>query len=60
MILITQSKMKFSTTNIKLIWVKGKPVLIQTVFLITSKKESILLKRFFNEVLKFNKELVDN
>lgn len=41
---LVSDSLKFSTKEINLIWVKGRPVFIQARFLITSEAESIQLK----------------
>jgi hypothetical protein len=37
----------FSTKDIRIIWLKGKPCLLEAIFLITSEVESIKLKKLF-------------
>lgn len=43
-ILLVTKNLKFSTKELNLIWVRGKPILIKARFLITSEAESIHLK----------------
>ncbi len=40
---------KFSTSNIQLSWVKGKPLFLNAIFLITSEFETRKLKRLFKD-----------
>nr|YP_010478579.1 photosystem II protein psb28 [Chlorobotrys sp.]UVI60884.1 photosystem II protein psb28 [Chlorobotrys sp.] len=43
-----QQDYKFSTKDIKFIWIKGRPLFLEAIFLITSEAESVKLKKFFN------------
>jgi hypothetical protein len=40
---------KFTTTNIQISWVKGKPLFINAIFLIISESETLKLKSLFND-----------
>lgn len=42
----------FSTKDIRIIWLKGKPCLLEAIFLITSESESIKLKKLFKYISK--------
>lgn len=42
----------FSTKDIRIIWLKGKPCLLEAIFLITSENESIKLKKLFKFISK--------
>lgn len=37
---------KYTTKDIKIIWVKGKPLILQAIFFLTSKRESMKLKHY--------------
>lgn len=37
---------KYTTKDIRIIWVNGKPLILQAIFLLTSKVESIKLKHY--------------
>lgn len=39
-------KWEYNTKDIRIIWVKGKPLILQAVFLLTSKFESKCLKSY--------------
>lgn len=43
---------KFSTNNIQLSWVKGKPLFFNAIFLITSEIETLKLKSIFTNITK--------
>nr|YP_009550397.1 photosystem II protein psb28 [Characiopsis acuta]QAA11325.1 photosystem II protein psb28 [Characiopsis acuta] len=43
---------KFSTKDIRVIWLKGKPYFLEAIFLMTSEKESMKLKKIFNAISK--------
>ena len=44
---------KYTTKDIRIIWVNGKPLILQAVFLLTSKVESLKLKHYL-EITKLN------
>lgn len=37
---------KYTTKDIRIIWVNGKPLILQAIFLLTSKVESMKLKHY--------------
>lgn len=41
---------KFLTKDIKIIWINGRPIFFEAIFLITSETESIKLQKFFNSL----------
>lgn len=43
---------EYTTKDIRLIWVKGKPFILQAIFLLTSKMESRRLKRYLETNLQ--------
>ncbi len=38
--------LKYTTKDIRVIWVNGKPLILQAIFLLTSKVESMKLKHY--------------
>ena len=50
------SDWQYTTKDIRIIWVKGKPLMLQAVFLLTSKIESKRLKTYLekNNLLNFD------
>jgi hypothetical protein len=51
----TEQDYKFSTKDIKIIWLKGRPYLLEAIFLITSEVESFALKKIFNSIYNSKK-----
>nr|YP_008519728.1 photosystem II reaction center protein W [Nannochloropsis oculata]AGI99082.1 photosystem II reaction center protein W [Nannochloropsis oculata]AHX25373.1 photosystem II protein psb28 [Nannochloropsis oculata] len=47
--LFLNSNWKYTTKDIRIIWVKGKPFILQAVFLLTSKTESKNLKIYLDK-----------
>lgn len=47
---------QFLTTDIKFLWIRGKPSIIQAVFLITSENQSIKLKQLFEHLNEKNRK----
>ena len=47
--LLLDCNLKYTTKDIKIIWVKGKPFILQVVFLLTSKVESKKLKIYLEK-----------
>jgi hypothetical protein len=41
---------KFSTSNIQISWIKGKPLFMNAIFLITSEFETLKLKSLFKDL----------
>lgn len=54
--LTLNSDWQYTTKDIRIIWVKGKPLILQAVFLLTSKIESKRLKTYLekNNLLNFD------
>ena len=42
----------YTTKDIRIIWVNGKPLILQAIFLLTSKVESLRLKHYLETNLK--------
>lgn len=42
---------KYTTKDIRIIWVNGKPLILQAIFLLTSKMESMKLKHYLENSL---------
>lgn len=57
LILNVENLFNFSTTDIKFLWIRGKPSVIQAVFLITSESQSTKLKELFEHLNKTNKQV---
>ena len=47
--LLLDSNWNYTTKDIRIIWVKGKPFILQAVFLLTSKTESKSLKIYLDK-----------
>nr|YP_010478999.1 photosystem II protein psb28 [Lietzensia polymorpha]UVI61304.1 photosystem II protein psb28 [Lietzensia polymorpha] len=41
---------KFCTKDIRIVWIKGRPLFLEAIFLITSELESVKLKKFFRNI----------
>ena len=51
---IQENNKEYSTKDIRIIWVKGRPLFLQAVFLILSPEDSMILKASFQPYLTQN------